>query len=195
MFNDRYEHTQYLVRRKVFQLFGASFHVYDPEGMVVLYSKQKAFKLREDIRVFASETMADELLSIQARQIVDFSAAYDVIDSTTGEKLGALRRKGWSSMMRDSWEILDPADAPIGRIQEDSMAMALVRRFLSNLIPQSYNVKVNGQRVARFSQNFNPFVQKLKLDFSLDADGQLDRRLGLAAAVLIVAIEGRQQGN
>ncbi len=195
MFNDRYGHSQYLVRRKIFQLFGASFHVFDPEGMVVLYSKQKAFKLREDIRVYASEAMVDELLSIQARQIVDFSAAYDVIDSATGEKVGALRRKGWSSIFRDQWEILDAADAPIGRIQEDSAAMALVRRFLSNLIPQSYNVEIAGQRVARFKQNFNPFVQKLNLDFSLDVDGALDRRLGLAAAVLIVAIEGRQQSN
>jgi hypothetical protein len=51
---------------------------------------------------------------------------------------------------------------------------------------------INDQRVFQFKQNFNPFVQKLKLDFTPDVGGLLDRRLGIAAAILIVAIEGRQ---
>ncbi len=41
--------------------------------------------------------------------MLDFSASYQVTDSTTGEVIGSLRRKGWSSLFRDSWEILDAA--------------------------------------------------------------------------------------
>ncbi len=40
----------YRLRRKVLKLFGASFHVYDGER-VVAFCSQKAFKLREDIRL------------------------------------------------------------------------------------------------------------------------------------------------
>jgi hypothetical protein len=51
---------------------------------------------------------------------------------------------------------------------------------------------VNGFQVCWFRQNFNPFVMKVNLDFSMDSAGLLDRRLGIAAAVLLCAVEGRQ---
>ncbi len=87
-----FRHESYLVRRKVFRILGGSFHIYDPSGNVAFYSEQKAFKLKEDIRLYSGEDKARELLHIQARDILDFSAAYDVIDSSTGMKVGTLRR-------------------------------------------------------------------------------------------------------
>jgi uncharacterized protein YxjI len=182
---------RFLVRRKVFRILGAGFHVYDPAGKVVGFSEQKAFKLKEDIRVFTDDSKSKELLSIRARQIVDFSAAYDVVDSVEGRKVGALRRKGWSSILRDSWEVLDDGDRPIAHVQEDSTALALVRRFLTNLIPQRYHLLAEGQRqVASMRQHFNPFV--FKLDVEIDPGCPVDRRLVLATAVLLAAVEGRQ---
>ncbi len=192
--DDRFGFATYVIRRKFWKFFGAAFHIYDPHDNVVFYSKQKAFKLKEDIRVYSSEEMTEEVLSIKARQIIDFSAAYDVVDPRTNEKVGALKRKGWSSFVRDEWTFMDPGDREIGIIQEDSMTLALIRRFLTNLIPQAYEARLNGSPnlVARFKQNFNPFVLKITLDFSSDLDRKLDRRLGLAAAILLCAIEGRQ---
>jgi len=38
----------YLFRRKVFKIFGGAFHVYDSNQRLLFYSKQKAFKLKED---------------------------------------------------------------------------------------------------------------------------------------------------
>jgi hypothetical protein len=46
--------------------------------------------------------------------------------------------------------------------------------------------------VLTFQQNFNPFLAKIDLDFSSDVNGLLDRRLGIAAAILLCAIEGKQ---
>jgi uncharacterized protein YxjI len=181
----------YLIRRKVLKIFGASFHIYDAAGQVVGFSAQKAFKLKEDIRIFSDESKSTELLAIKARQIVDFSAGYDVVDSTEGRKIGAARRKGWSSIVRDSWELLDAEDQPIARIQEDSTVMAMLRRFLSNLIPQKFHLVSNdGREQALLCVKFNPFVYKLLVDLSDDC--RVDPRLVLAGAVLIAAIEGRQ---
>lgn len=208
---------QFLVRQKVFKLLGEAFHVYDPAGNLLLYCKLKAFKLKEDIRLFASEAQEVPLLVIKARSILDFGAAYDVIDLTAGggagggfqagqtlqyaanaeggQKVGALRRKGLKSMFRDAWEILDAGDNVIGTIQEDSGIKALVRRFVdfaATVMPQAFHGEIGGQRAFEFRQNFNPFVKKLQCDFSMDPQKRMDRRLGMAAAILLAAIEGRQ---
>jgi hypothetical protein len=96
------------------------------------------------------------------------------------------------SILRDQWLLMDAQGTTIGQIDEDSMMFALLRRFLSNLIPQAYTFTVNGSQVATFRQRFNLFVHKFDVDFSPDTQGLLDRRLGMAAVVLLLAIEGRQ---
>jgi len=184
-----FELNCYLLRRQVIKLFGAGFHAYDENGEVIAYSKQKAFKLKEDIRVFSDDSQQQELLSIQARQIIDFSACYDIVDPTDNKKIGAARRKGFTSMFRDSWEILDASDRPIGQLQEDSSGMAMLRRFI-NIIPQTFYLEAGGGRVI-FRQHFNPFIYKLSVEIPDNCN--LDRRLIFAAAVLIAAIEGRQK--
>ena len=189
--NTSFLSIQYVLKRQVFALAG-KFRVYDSSGKLMLFSEQKMFKLREDIRVFSDESKAQEVLMIKARQIIDFSAAYDVVDSTTGQKVGALRRKGLASMLRDEWEILDVNDSVIGSLFEDSMGLALLRRFLSNLVPQNYDITMGTDRVADLKQNFNPFTYELNLDFSMDINKRLDRRLGIAAGILLAAVEVRQ---
>lgn len=189
-----FHHPTYLVRRKVFKLFGAAFHIYDPEGNVAFYSKQKAFKLKEDIRVYSGEDQRQELLVIRARNILDIAATYDVFDPSNGNALaGSLKRKGLKSIVVDEWQFLDGAGREIGLIKEESLVLALLRRIiLGQLLPQEYNGSIGGAPVCRFKRNFNPFVSKVKLDFTADTRGLLDRRLGIAAAVLLVAIEQKQ---
>jgi uncharacterized protein YxjI len=189
--NPAFEHNQYTLKRQTFALAG-KFRFFDPSGKLVLFSEQKMFKLREDIRVYSDESKTQEVLTIKARQIMDFSAAYDVVDSVTGEKVGALRRKGLASMLRDEWEVLNVSDAVVGKLIEDSMGLALVRRLLSSLVPQNYDILFGADRVADLKQNFNPFTYQLNLDFSMDTNRRLDRRLGLAAGILLAAIEGKQ---
>ena len=192
MITERFSHSTYLVRRKIFKLFGGAFHIYDPSGQVAFYSKMKAFKLKEDIRLYTGEDMQTEVLTIKARKILDISAAYDVVDATTQQKVGVLKRKGLKSILIDEWIFMDANDREIGFIKEDSMLLATVRRFLTNLIPQTYFGEIGGTPVCTFKQNFNPFVVKVTLDFSSDTNRLLDRRLGIAAAVLLCAIEGKQ---
>ena len=188
-----FEHTTYLLQKQFWKVFGGSYRIYDPTGSLVLFASLKAFKLKEDISVYGDESKSVELLRIKARNIIDFSATYDVFDSGSGEKIGALRRRGLKSMFKDEWVILDTADNEIGMIQEDRWILAILRRQVTNLIPQVFHGEMAGAKILRFSQHFNPFVQKMDLDFTPDTEGKLDRRLGLAAAILLVGIEGRQE--
>jgi hypothetical protein len=186
------EDTRYTIRRKVLTILGQKFHVFDGNGDLIGFSKQKAFKLKEDIRFYADESMTEEKLLIQARQVIDFAAAYDVVDSSTGQKIGACRRKGWTSMLRDSWEILDVDDHLIAKVQEDSAMMAMLRRFLSNLIPQHYHITdSDGVLQADLRVRFNPFIYKMEVDITPEAT--VHRGMILATGILLAAIEGRQQ--
>jgi hypothetical protein len=179
-------------RKQFFKLAGGAFRVYGANQQLLLFSEQKAFKLREDFRVYSDEAKTNQVMAIRTPQIIDFAATYDVFEMPSGEKAGSLRRKGMKSIIRDEWEILDPNGLLIGKIEEDSMLLALIRRFATSLIPQKYHFTVSGQVVGSFQQHFNPFVYRATMDLSPDTGRLLDRRLALATGILLLAIEGRQ---
>ena len=185
-----------MIKRQFFKLFGGAFRLYDDSDNLLLFSKMKAFKLREDIRLYTDESMETEVLKITTKSIFDIGGTYDVVDSVSGERIGALRRKGLkSSLLRDEWVIVSETGQEEGKISEDSQWKALVRRWVdmaSLLMPQSYTATIGGVEVAEFRQRWNPLTMHMDLDFSRDTEVLLDRRLGLAAAVLLCAIEGRQ---
>jgi hypothetical protein len=187
-----FQYDQYLLKRQVLALTGV-IRLFNPTGQMVLYSRQKMFRLKEDIRVYSDESQTQELLYIQARQIIDFSAAYDVYDSIYQQKVGVLRRKGWRSLLRDEWDVLDANDQPIGRLFEDDPTLAALRRFLlGSLLPQNYDLWLGDYRGADLKQRFHLFRYELDIDFRMDVQQRLDHRLGIAAGVLLAIIEGKQ---
>src|ERR1051326_5192432 len=124
--NPIFQYPTYLLKRQAIALTG-KFRFYDPSGNLVMFSEKKMFKLREDIRVYSDERKSREVLSIKARQILDFSAAYDVVDTELNQKVGVLRRRGLRSLLRDEWEVLDASDSMKGKLFEDSVALALLQ--------------------------------------------------------------------
>jgi hypothetical protein len=158
------------------------------------YCRQKAFKLKEDIRIYSDETQKNEKLAISARSVIDFSAAYDVVESESSAKLGALKRKGFTSaIFRDSWTVLDDNDQEIGNIREQGTLLSILRRFgdLGCLFPQKFHLSTaNGEQLATFRTHFNPFVHRMTVTISPDCD--VHPWLVVASGILLMAIEGRQ---
>lgn len=190
--NPIFQHPRYLLKRQAIALTG-KFRFYDPNGTQVMFSEQKMFRLREDIRVYSDESKTQEVLSIKARQIMDFSASYDVVDTALNQTVGVLRRRGLRSLLRDEWEILDANDRMVGLLFEDNIGLALLRRLLlGSWLPQNYDMTFGETRVGDLRQNFNPFRYELNLDFSMDVSRLLDRRLGIAAGILLAAVEGKE---
>jgi hypothetical protein len=108
--------------------------------------------------------------------------------------VGACKREGLKSMMRDEWTLMAPGDAYIANLQEDSLFLALVRRFvIKGWIPQTYSLNAPTGAIGKIKQRFNPF--QLVYDVTLDGPntGELDPRLAVAQVVLMLAIEGRQR--
>ena len=191
--NTVFQYDNYLLKRQVLALTG-KLRFYNPADDLVLFVHQKMFRLREDIRVYTDEQKTQEVLLIKAKNIIDWAASYDVTDSATGQKIGVLRRKGWKSMLRDEWEVLDSNDQFIGRLFEDSAWQAVLRRLvLGSLLPQNYDLTIGDVRVADLRQKFTLLGYQMNLDFSMDTTRKLDHRLGIAAATLLAIIEGKQQ--
>lgn len=192
--HERYLQRDYILRRRFFALFMPGLDIFDYSGNQVLYCQPKPFRLREDVRIFDAPRNGREVMNIKSRSILDFSANYDVVDLEHDEWLGTLRRKGWRSLIRDHWEILDPQERIIATVEEDNMTLALLRRFLSELIPQSYDVKAaDGSLLGEGVQFFNPFIYRIRFHIHKGPEhGGIDPRLMLAAAIMLSIIEGRQ---
>jgi len=183
----------YLFRRKVFKLVGGAFHVYDENENVLFYSEQKAFKLKEDFRIYSDEQKSQELLVIKTPKILDINATYDVTDGTTGEQVGSLKRKGLKSVVKDEWLLLSRDGRQIGRLTETSVIGAIISRIIDIVpIPQSYSLLSDTEEeLVKIKQAFNPFVFKYTMTF-VSPDPPIDRRLIMAAGILLLGIEGRQ---
>ena len=191
-----FESDAYMVRQKVMKILGEEFHIYSDESMqsMIGYSKMAALKLKEDIRVYSDESKSTELLIIKQKGILDFTGSFSIVDGQTGESLGILRRKGMKSIIRDSWVLMDQKENVVGTLGEESGGLALIRRFipyLQILFPQQFHLRVNGAKGAvKYTQKMNPFVHKLLVS-GVKSSG-VDPRIAAAAAILLIAIEGRQ---
>ena len=189
-----YKADSYMVRQKVMKIVGEEFHIYSDDSMEQLigYCKQKALKLKEDIRVYTDEDKNTELICIKARSVIDFGATYDITDSQSGEAICTFKRKGLKSIFKDSWKVMDTSGNQIGTLGEDSGLLAIIRRFVpgaSLLIPQEF-VLSTGENSIEFTQKMNPVVHKMNVT-KIQSSG-IDPRVVLAATTLLIAIEGRQ---
>jgi hypothetical protein len=98
---------------------GAHMRVVDASGQVVAYAKQKAFRLREDVTIFADEAQTRPLYRIRTRQIIDIGATYTI--TTPDERpLGALRQRGVRTLWSATYDVVDAADRPLGIIHEEN---------------------------------------------------------------------------
>ncbi len=192
---------QYTIKKQLLRIFGQGFEIEDANGAMVGYGRQKAFRLREDLRVFTDTNETSELLRIAGRSIIDFGATYDVL-TPEGHSLGSLRRRGvTSTLIRDSWLIFDAGGAQIGMLREDSSVLGLARRFLplgNLLFPEKFEVHRTGPNgdpegapIATIRQHFNLLFYRLGIAIHVK-DDHFDDLLILAMACLIASIEGRQ---
>lgn len=114
----------------------SQFWVTDARGGVQMYVKQKAFKLKEDIRVFSDERQENLLYQIKANKIIDFSASYKVMAadgrSEGVRELGVVRRRGMRSIFKATYEVCR-GDTPIMIIQESNAWIKVMDALLQQI--------------------------------------------------------------
>ena len=90
--------------------FSNDFTATDAYDNTIAYVKQKMFKLKEDILVYEDETKSKINYQIKADRWIDFSAAYSITDSE-GNEIGKIARKGWKSIFKAEYDLVDPETA------------------------------------------------------------------------------------
>ena len=186
---DRFAHTTYTVTRPFFSFLGRKYRVTAPDGSLVAFVKHPLLKLREQFTIYTDETETHPLLQLVSRQIVALNRAIDVFDAASGQKVGTIRNRGLKSTIRDTWDILDPNDQPVGIMVEEGAAF--LRRIL-RFLPGRHKIELGGQRVANLRQPFRFFVKELDLDLSPGA-GKIDPRFAIACSVLALMAEARRE--
>jgi len=104
-----------------FKLLALASQIYvrDADGNLLGYVKQKLFKLKEDINVYADENQTKLLFNIKADRIIDFSARYNFTGSDN-QFIGSIKRQGMRSIWKAHYEISDANNQQIFQIREES---------------------------------------------------------------------------
>jgi uncharacterized protein YxjI len=172
-----------------------------PDGQPVMFVEQKRFTFKEDIRFYADDSKSVELMRLKARQRFDPRARYDVTDPA-GERIGEIQKVFGKSLLRSTYALFDPSGAEVAQASEKSLVVALLRRavgfvpFIGDFadwlpIPYHFDFRRDGELLGTHSRQAFKMADTYTIDLTPDAERTLDRRLVLAIAVGMDALQAR----
>lgn len=117
-----------------FKLLAIASQIYvrDTNGQLIGYVKQKLFKLKEDINVFADEGQTQMLYNIKADRVIDFSAGYN-FTAANGSRIGSLKRRGMRSIFKANYEVYDSSGSQTMHIHEENAWVKVVDSLLGEI--------------------------------------------------------------
>lgn len=172
------------------------FTATDSYGNVIAYVRQKMFKLKEDISIYNDDTKSQLNYQIKADKWLDFSAAYSLNDKNNKE-IGKITRKGWASMWKAHYEIIDQNEQQQYTIREEK-AWVKVMDFLLGEIPflnlltgyifnPSYIVTdQNSKPIVRLSKEPSLMGRKFNVEKIANIDTDDQERIILSLMMMII---------
>jgi len=201
MNNDRFAHDSFFIDqliKPIANLYRISTLGADraSAGEPVAFVRQKKLSLREDIRFFADETESEELFRMKARQVFDVRGRYDVT-TPEGERIGVLEKVLGVSFLRSTWKVHDANEQQVALAQEKSIHVALLRRLI-DFVPYGefvpilfqFTILIDGRAIGELRRPMG-VRDRYTLTLGGDADRRLDRRVGIALAVALDALQSR----
>lgn len=174
----------------------ANLYRVSARGLPVAFVRQKKLALKEDIRFFSDEGQQEELFRLKARSVMDLSGRYR-LTTPDGELIGVLEKVFARSIVRSTWRLYGPAEEELAVAQERSASVAFVRRLIDAVpygefvpIVFHFTIDENGRHLGDFTRAIG-VRDHYTLDLSADTERRIDRRLGVALAVVLDALQGR----
>jgi uncharacterized protein YxjI len=173
----------------------------DEPGPPFCFVRQRRFKFKEDIRFYADDSRSVELMRIKARQRFDPRARYDV-ETADGNKIGEIQKVFGASLLRSTYRLYDTQGAEVATAAEQSLPIALFRRavgfipYVENVadwlpIPYHFTFERDGVVLGSHRRHIGKFRDVYTIDLSGDPGRSIDRRLILAIAVGMDALQAR----
>lgn len=173
-------------------------HTMGPDGEeaeLVAFAHQKRMALKEHVTFYTDESQRQVLFTFRARQVIDLGATYDV-HGASGTRLGSFRKDFGASLLRSTWHLSGEGAAGETTGQERNQRVALLRRVWEFLpftdlvpffVPYHFDFTAAGRTVMTVDKRLG-----LRDRYVLDiADPELDRRLAIAQAVALDALQSR----
>jgi uncharacterized protein YxjI len=173
----------------------------EEDGAPFAFVEQARFKFKEDIRFFTDDSKTEEMLRIKARQRFDPRARYDVT-APDGTKVGEIQKVFGKSLLRSTYEIHSPNGGEPVIVRERNLPVALFRRLVgfvpylgdfADWLPIPYHFDfLRGDQVIGFHERKRWSLRdRYTIDMSGDPERTVDRRMILAIAVGIDALQAR----
>lgn len=177
------------------------FAATDFNGRTVAYVRQKMFKLKENIEVFSDESKSKLNYTIKADRWLDFSAAYAFFDEN-GTRFGKVARKGWRSIWKAKYEIIDENDNLQYTIGEengwikvmDSLLgeIPILNIFTGYLFNPSYLMTdTNGKEIVRLKKQASFWGRNFEIEKVGNMDSDDDDRI-LLGLMMMILLERRR---
>lgn len=106
--------------------------VRDAAGNLVAYVRQKMFKLKEDVVIYADAEQTRPAYRIRADRVLDIAAEYAITEHASGAPLGWVKRRGMSMLWRAHYEIRSPSGETY-TLREESMLVAMLDGLFSQI--------------------------------------------------------------
>jgi hypothetical protein len=185
--------------KMTFRLFALSqqISITDANGQIVLYVKQKMFRFKEKIEVFADAEMQQKRFEINADRMIDFSANYHFTD-IEGSDWGAVRREGMRSLWSAHYDVYD-ANGIDMTIREEDPWKRVVEGLLGDIpivgflvvywLNPSYLVRgMNGEVGMRVVKKPSVFERYFEIEKRAEMDPD-DEVRALLALIMMVLLE------
>ena len=180
----------------------SQIRITDANGRMIGYVKQKLFKLKEDIRVYTDDSQTNQIFSIRADRILDFSAKYNFTDSA-GNPLGSVRRRGMRSIWKAHYEIYDEREQLVMEIHEENAWIKVIDSLIGEVPvlgmfsgyffnPAYLISRTNGAVVARLQKQPAFFEGKFQLTRQGEMSPAEETRVLLS--VMTMTLLERQRG-
>jgi uncharacterized protein YxjI len=203
---DPNDHDRFILRQRFrlvvneyeFSLPGADG---ETPGPPFCFVRQRAFKFKEDIRFYTDENRSVELMRIKARHRFDPRARYDVT-SSDGSKIGGIQKVFGASLLRSTYRLYGASGEEVATAAEQNLLVALFRRlvgfvpYVENFvdwlpIPYHFVFERDGVELGSHRRHLWKIRDIYTIDLSGDLDRTVDRRLILAIAVGMDALQAR----
>ena len=108
--------------------FGQRITATDAQGNVIMFIKQKIFKLKEQVDVYSGPDQNQLIFTIRADRILDFSANYHFADAE-GNDWGSVRRQGMRSLWKAHYDVIQDGEINMTMSEENPFKKILESLF------------------------------------------------------------------
>ncbi|WP_266075099.1 LURP-one-related/scramblase family protein [Haladaptatus caseinilyticus] len=177
------DEDEYTVEQSYFR---NKYKVYDTAGNLVLKSKQKMFKMKEEFPFFDSN--GNTVFRVKAKNILDVAGDYVLTEDGSDEPVLVLTKN--FTFFHHRWSIKRPDGTEVAEVASRSAFVEALRSIsnIFSLLPHKYSITTpDGESVGEIAGQFS---LRDRYDIRIHDAGSVPKTPLVVGAVAIDALEG-----